>query len=204
MATTPSSASRTPVKSTVRRLGDEAAKAAAQADAAKQGVRSAKAALKRARKLSKTAKKTAKLARKRVDAATTAIKLAAAAKTGGTPAAAGKAKSRTKIVKRTSSATPASPANAVIATPSKTPRMKLPPTTAARTAAASRPAKAGASPLLSASEVAKSVIDRLAAAKRKKKTVAVAASDTPSAGAAEPLEGRDADPVSAEFEAGAP
>ena len=53
-------------------LKSDAEKGAARADAAKQQVRAAKAALKRARKLFKAAKKSAKQARKKLEVATAA------------------------------------------------------------------------------------------------------------------------------------
>jgi len=203
VATTPVSATRIPASSAVQRLGDDAAKAAARAEAAKQLVRSAKADLKKARKLSKAAKKTAKQARKKVEAAAAAIKQAAAAKTAraGT-AAGGKPKPRAKTVKTTSPAKAAIPAKAAKPAKAKTPRpAKSKSANAARTSAAAKP---GTPKLLSAAEVAKSVIGRMAAANRVKKNAAAA----PSAGAPNPVAGSTPDAVqntvTAEFEAGEP
>ena len=134
-------------------LKSDAEKGAARADAAKQQVRAAKAALKRARKLFKAAKKSAKQARK---------KLAAAVAATRPP----RKPSRRPPVRADK---PAAKAPAVKA-PKKAP--KKAPQKAPKKAAVSRKprrarkvrAPAATDHLRSASDVAKSVIERLRSA----------------------------------------
>jgi hypothetical protein len=123
-------------------LKSDAEKGAARADAAKQQVRAAKAALKRARKLFKAAKKSAKQARKKLEAA--------AAATRRTPVRLGK---------------PAAKAPAVKA-PKKAPQKARKKAAVSRKPRRARKVRAPAATdhLRSASDVAKSVIERLRSA----------------------------------------
>ncbi len=88
MATTPATTT-SKLTAGMQRLSEAALKAAAQAEGAKQEVRSAKALLKKARKSSKIAKKAAKEAQKKVEAAAGRIKRSEAAagraRTAGRP-----------------------------------------------------------------------------------------------------------------------
>jgi hypothetical protein len=130
-------------------LKSDAEKGAARADAAKQQVRAAKASLKRARKLFKAAKKSAKQARKKLEAA-------AAARPPRKP-------SRRKQVP------PGKPA--VKAPAVKAPAVKASKKAPRKAAVSRKPRRArkGRAPpatdhLRSASDVAKSVIERLRSA----------------------------------------
>jgi hypothetical protein len=125
-------------------LKSDAEKGAARADAAKQQVRAAKAALKRARKLFKAAKKSAKQARKKLEAAST-----------------------TRRPSKPSRRRPARLGKPAVKAPALKPAVK-----AAKKASVSRKRRrvpkvrvpAAADHLRSASDVAKSVIERLRSA----------------------------------------
>ncbi len=127
-------------------LKSDAEKGAARADAAKQQVRAAKAALKRARKLFKAAKKSAKQARKKLEVATAAT---------------------TRQPRKPSPRQPVRLAKPAVKAPAaKAPkklRKKAPVSRKPRRARKVR-APAAADHLRSASDVAKSVIERLRSA----------------------------------------
>lgn len=118
-------------------LKSDAEKGAARADAAKQQVRAAKAALKRARKLFKAAKKSAKQARKKLEAAA-----ATRRPSRRRPARLGKPAVRAPAVKAAKKAP-------VSRKRRRTPKVRV---------------AAAADHLRSASDVAKSVIERLRSA----------------------------------------
>lgn len=140
-------------------LKSDAEKGAARADAAKQQVRAAKTALKRARKLFKAAKKSAKQARKKLEAAV------ASARTPKQPAR--QASGKTPV----SGGTPRRPKRA--AAPAVKPKAPKVKPKAPKKAAVSRPpgrapkrrarkrGPAARDHMRSASEVAKTVIERL-------------------------------------------
>jgi hypothetical protein len=130
-------------------LKSDAEKGAARADAAKQQVRAAKAALKRARKLFKAAKKSAKQARKKLEAAAAATRPPRKA-SRRTPVRLGK---------------PAAKAPAVKA-PKKAPQKARKKAAVSRKPRRARKVRAPAATdhLRSASDVAKSVIERLRSA----------------------------------------
>jgi hypothetical protein len=146
----------------IKRLKIAATKAAARAAAAKTQVRAAKAHLKQARKLFKTEKKAAKQARRKVDAAATS-----SAKRTPRPAAtlklnpAVRKSSATQPVRAARKILKAAPKNAPKEPPRKPP--KKAPKEAAKKIKPRRPAKARAQAtgMRSAAEVAKSVIERL-------------------------------------------
>jgi hypothetical protein len=127
-------------------LKSDAEKGAARADAAKQQVRAAKAALKRARKLFKAAKKSAKQARKKLEAA------AAATRRPRKPSRRRPARLGKPAVKAPAVKAPAAKAAKKASVPRKRrrmPKVRVP---------------AAADHLRSASDVAKSVIERLRSA----------------------------------------
>jgi len=130
-------------------LKSDAEKGAARADAAKQQVRAAKAALKRARKLFKAAKKAAKQGRKKLEAAA-----AATTRRPGKP-------SRQPV--RASKPAVKAPA---VKVPNKAPRKAPKKTPVSRKPRRARRVRdpAAADHLRSASDVAKSVIERLRSA----------------------------------------
>jgi hypothetical protein len=126
-------------------LKSDAEKGAARADAAKQQVRAAKAALKRARKLFKAAKKSAKQARKKLEAA-------AATRRPRKPSRRRPARLGKPAVKAPAVKAPAAKAAKKASVPRKRrrmPKVRVP---------------AAADHLRSASDVAKSVIERLRSA----------------------------------------
>lgn len=129
-------------------LKSDAEKGAARAEAAKQQVRAAKAALKRARKLFKAAKKSAKQARKKLEAAAAATTRRPRKSSRRQPVRAGKAAVKAPAVKARNKALGKAPGKA----PKKAP--------VSRRARKVR-APAAADHLRSASDVAKSVIERL-------------------------------------------
>ncbi len=133
-------------------LKSDAEKGAARADAAKQQVRAAKAALKRARKLFKAAKKSAKQARKKLEAAATATR--PPRKPSRQPVRSGKPAAKAPAVK--------APKKAPKKAPHKAPK-KAPVSRKPRRARKVR-APAATDHLRSASDVAKSVIERLRSA----------------------------------------
>jgi hypothetical protein len=122
-------------------LKSDAEKGAARADAAKQQVRAAKAALKRARKLFKSAKKSAKQARKKLEAAAAATRRPSKP-SRRRPARLGKPAVKAPAVKAAKKAS-------VSRKRRRTPKVRVP---------------AAADHLRSASDVAKSVIERLRSA----------------------------------------
>jgi hypothetical protein len=123
-------------------LKSDAEKGAARADAARQQVRTAKAALKRARKLFKAAKKSAKQARKKLEAATAAATRPPKKPSRRQPARAGKPAAKASAVKAPKKA-------AVARKPRRAPKLRAP---------------AATDHMRSASDVAKSVIQRLRSA----------------------------------------
>jgi hypothetical protein len=131
-------------------LKSDAEKGAARAEAAKQQVRAAKAALKRARKLFKAAKKSAKQARKKLEAT-----VAATTRPPGKP-------SRRQPVRLGQPAAKAPAAKAPKKAPKKA-RKKAAVSRKPRRASKVR-APAAADHMRSASDVAKSVIERLRSA----------------------------------------
>jgi hypothetical protein len=134
----------------IKRLKVAATKAAARAAAAKTQVRAAKAHLKQARKLFKTEKKAAKQARRKVDAAATS-----AARRAPRPAATLKLK---PAIRKSPAKQPVRAARKrpkiVVKTAAKKPPKKTKPRRTAN-------ARAQATGMRSAAEVAKSVIERL-------------------------------------------
>jgi len=127
-------------------LKSDAEKGAARADAAKQQVRAAKAALKRARKLFKAAKKSAKQARKKLEAAAAATRRARKP-SRRRPARLGKPAVKAPVVK--APAVKAAKKASISRKRRRVPKVRVP---------------AAADYLRSASDVAKSVIERLRSA----------------------------------------
>jgi hypothetical protein len=138
-------------------LKSDAEKGAARADAAKQQVRAAKAALKRARKLFKAAKKSAKQARKKLEAAAAATR-PPRRPSRRPPVRADKPAAKAPAAKAPKKAAKKAPKKAPHKAPKKVPVSRKP-----RRARKVR-APAATDHLHSASDVAKSVIERLRSA----------------------------------------
>jgi hypothetical protein len=151
----------------VNRLKTTAAKAAVRAAAAKVQVRLAKSELKRARKIFKAAKKAAKQAQRQLDAART-VRPARPAATLKLKAAIRKPRPAGKPVRALKTAPPKAIASKRTAKKPVAPRASKARASKARASKAraskARASKARASeqsPMRSAAEIAKSVIDRL-------------------------------------------